>query len=152
MERGITVLDIETIDLSQLYAKRDYIRYRTKSSSDLTRRLIDQTFLQFKVSHRTLYAAQESQERMNRLLNSVDSGMRSHELPDRPLQCEYRPFLLQPLMNVSTLLCGHCEGILFNKKAFRVWSEDSGIVLLDIVVCYSCKLDAQELGLNTNPI
>jgi RNase P subunit RPR2 len=146
------VLDIETIDLSELRAQIDDIRYRTKSSVDLTRRLIDQTFIQFKVSHRTIYAAQESQERMNRLHNAADSGTRSHELSDKISQPENRLLLLEPLMNVSTLVCGHCEGILFNKKAYRVWSEDSGIILLDTIVCYSCKLDAQELGLNTDPI
>ena len=33
-------------------------------------------------------------------------------------------------------------------KAYRVTSEESGMTLLDMIVCYYCFIDAQRLGLH----
>jgi hypothetical protein len=33
-----------------------------------------------------------------------------------------------------------------------VRTEDSGVTLLDMIVCYACNLQAQDLGLNTDEI
>jgi hypothetical protein len=49
-----------TMDRDQLRAQLDDIKARTKSSVELTTRLIDQSFLRFKASHRTLYAVRQS--------------------------------------------------------------------------------------------
>jgi hypothetical protein len=37
-------------------------------------------------------------------------------------------------------------------KAYRVTSEESGIKLLDMTVCYYCFVDAQRLGLHAEEI
>ena len=55
-------------------------------------------------------------------------------------------------MNAANVTCGHCEGFLLNKGAYRVWTEESGLILLDMVVCYACKLEAEKLGLNTDQV
>ncbi len=57
------------------------------------------------------------------------------------------------LLNSSPMnyQCQHC-GQLIMGKAYRVTSEESGIRLLDMTVCYYCFIDAQRLGLNTEEI
>jgi RNase P subunit RPR2 len=55
-----------------------------------------------------------------------------------------------PLAENST--CDHCEGILLNNKAYRVRTQDHGLVLLDMVVCYACNLEAKNLGLETDEL
>jgi RNase P subunit RPR2 len=55
-------------------------------------------------------------------------------------------------MALAETTCEHCEGILLSNKAYRVWTEDAGRILLDMVVCYACNLEAQKLGLNTDEI
>ena len=55
-------------------------------------------------------------------------------------------------MSVAEVTCEHCEGILLGNKAYRVWTEDSGQILLDMVVCYACNLEAQKLGLNSDEV
>ena len=55
-------------------------------------------------------------------------------------------------MSLAEAICEHCEGILLGNKAYRVWTEDSGLILLDVVVCYACHLEAQKLGLNSDEI
>ena len=55
-------------------------------------------------------------------------------------------------MSLAEVICQHCEGILLSNKAYRVWTEDSGRVLLDMVVCYACNLEAQKLGLKSDEI
>jgi hypothetical protein len=37
-------------------------------------------------------------------------------------------------------------------KAYRVTSEESGVTLLDMVVCYYCFVDAQRLGLHVEEL
>ncbi len=55
-------------------------------------------------------------------------------------------------MNLADETCDHCEGILLSNKAYRVWTEDSGRILLDMVVCYACNLEAQKLGLHSDEV
>ena len=55
-------------------------------------------------------------------------------------------------MRAAKKLCDHCEGVLLNTKAYRVRSEDGGLTLLDMIVCYACHLEAQNLGLETEEI
>jgi hypothetical protein len=55
-------------------------------------------------------------------------------------------------MSLAAVTCQHCEGVLLSNKAYRVWTEDSGRILLDMVVCYACNLEAQKLGLNSDEI
>ncbi|HXV78249.1 MAG TPA: hypothetical protein VEG60_00070 [Candidatus Binatia bacterium] len=58
-----------------------------------------------------------------------------------------------PLLIFSRMgwICQHC-GAPFADSPYRVKSEDSGIVLLDLVVCRRCHAQAQELGLRTEAI
>ena len=56
------------------------------------------------------------------------------------------------VMSAANVTCGHCEGILLNRKAYRVWTEERGLILLDMVVCYACKLEAEKLGLKTETL
>ena len=55
-------------------------------------------------------------------------------------------------MSLADATCDHCEGVLLSNKAYRVWTEDSGRVLLDMVVCYACHLEAQKLGLKSDEV
>jgi hypothetical protein len=147
------VISTMAIDRDQLLAQLDEIKSRTKSSIELTTRLIDQSFLQFKASHRTLYAVRQSHELLDRLLNTLDSGTVWDEASGKPLVAKKRPAALKnSRRSAANLMCGHCEGILLNKKAYRVWTEESGLILLDMIVCYACKVEAEKLGLNTDQV
>ena len=44
--------------------------------------------------------------------------------------------------------CDHCRAY-FAGVPYRVKSEESGVVLLDMIVCHYCYLQAQKLGLRT---
>lgn len=140
------------IDRDQLLAQLDDIKLRTKSSVELTTRLIDRSFLQFKASHRTLYAVQQSKELWDRLLQASDSDPVCREVSGKPARVKKRPVALNSRTGAANTTCGHCEGILVNKRAYRVWTEECGLILLDIIVCYACKLEAQKLGLKTDNI
>src|SRR6266550_4423468 len=48
-------------------------------------------------------------------------------------------------------ICQHC-GAPFVDSAYRVKSEESGVVLLDIIVCQYCSVEARDLGLHTEKI
>jgi hypothetical protein len=48
-------------------------------------------------------------------------------------------------------ICQHC-GAPFFDSAYRVQSEESGVVLLDIIVCEHCHVEARDLGLHTEKI
>lgn len=48
-------------------------------------------------------------------------------------------------------VCGHCEK-LATGSVYRVVSEEGGIVLLDMIVCYSCYVQAKTLGLDAKQI
>ena len=47
--------------------------------------------------------------------------------------------------------CEHCNRFTTG-NAYRVRSEEFGRVMLDIIVCYECCLDARLLGLHTDKI
>jgi RNase P subunit RPR2 len=47
--------------------------------------------------------------------------------------------------------CQHCNRFTVG-SAYRVRSEEFGRVMLDIVVCYECSLDARRLGLHADKI
>jgi hypothetical protein len=48
-------------------------------------------------------------------------------------------------------ICQHC-GAPFFDSAYRVQSEESGVVPLDIIVCEHCHVEARDLGLHTEKI
>ncbi len=50
-----------------------------------------------------------------------------------------------------SLVCHHC-GELIVGSAYRVISEESGVTLLDMMVCYFCYQQARRLGLPTQKI
>ena len=51
-------------------------------------------------------------------------------------------------MNITDPRCEHCDEV-YHGMAYRVTSEQDGVVLLDMIVCYSCSVEAQRLGLQT---
>ena len=48
-------------------------------------------------------------------------------------------------------ICQHC-GAPFGGSAYRVKSEESGVVLLDMIVCHHCCEEAQKLSLYTEEV
>jgi len=48
-------------------------------------------------------------------------------------------------------VCQHC-GELIMGDAYRVTSEEDGIILLNMVVCCLCSMEAKRLRLNTEEI
>jgi hypothetical protein len=48
-------------------------------------------------------------------------------------------------------ICQHC-GAPFFDSAYRVKSEESGMVLLDMIVCEHCHVEARDLGLHTEKL
>jgi hypothetical protein len=49
---------------------------------------------------------------------------------------------------VMEWMCDHCLA-LFAGVPYRVKSEESGVVLLDMIVCHYCYIEARKLGLRT---
>jgi hypothetical protein len=151
LEKEGLIIDTANIDVDELHTQVVEIKLRTRSSIELTRRLIDQSFLRLKVSRGLVYEAQRSKERLDRVLKSMDSSMVCGELAAIPAVAKKRP-VAEPPKNAASIICGHCEGIVFNKRTYRVSTEHGGVRLLDMVVCYACKLEAQKLGLNTERV
>jgi hypothetical protein len=58
-----------------------------------------------------------------------------------------------PLAQVECMawICQHC-GAPFVDSPYRVRSEESGVVMLDIIVCHYCAVEAQRLGLHTEQL
>jgi RNase P subunit RPR2 len=46
------------------------------------------------------------------------------------------------------LICEHCDEMIVG-NAYRVTSEEDGIVLLDMIVCSLCGMEAKRLQLHT---
>ena len=55
-------------------------------------------------------------------------------------------FLL-PLGKGMNTICRHCDELIVG-KAYRVTSEDEGIIMLDMIVCRLCFMEARKLGLH----
>jgi hypothetical protein len=70
------------IDRDQLVTRLAEIRARTKNSIELSRRMIDHSFLRFRTSQRNLYAVQRSLELLNTLPKTTDSAMYRELAPD----------------------------------------------------------------------
>ena len=49
------------------------------------------------------------------------------------------------------LLCEHCDQMIVG-NAYRVKSEEDGIVFLDMIVCSICATEAKQLQLHTEVI
>lgn len=139
------------IDPEQLFARLDEIKCRTKSSIEISRHLINQSFLRFKATHRNLYLAQRSQEQLDSWPQKKDSAAVSDEASNFA-RINQRAKSVHSAAIESNLTCDHCEGILLNNKAYRVKTYDHGLTLLDMVVCYACNLEAKNLGLETDEL
>jgi RNase P subunit RPR2 len=48
-------------------------------------------------------------------------------------------------------ICEHCS-TPFEGSACSVKSEESGVVLLNMVVCHTCREEAEKLGLHTEKL
>ena len=86
------------------------------------------------------------------MLEAIKSGTVNAEVSGNAVRAKRRLVQVEPGRSAANIICGHCEGILVNKKAYRVWTEDAGVILLDMVVCYACKFEAQKLGLSTERV
>ena len=141
----------KSIDRDQLFTRLDDIKSRTKNSIEISRHLINQSFSRFKATHRNLYAAQRSQEQLDSLPQIKGCAAASREPPAFNRDRE-RPEVLHSAWVAPNSTCDHCQGILLNRKAYRVRTHDQGLVLLDMVVCYACNLEAKNLGLETDEL
>jgi hypothetical protein len=148
---GVIVIGSKAIDRDRLFARLNDIKSSTKSSIEISRRLIDESFLRFNATHRNLYAAQRLQERLKALPLTRDSAAASRELSHLATPKEH-PKALHPAEIEADSTCDHCEGTLLNNKAYRVRSHDDGLILLDMVVCYACNLEAKNLGLKSDEL
>ena len=54
-------------------------------------------------------------------------------------------------MNKTAVVCEHCGEALAG-SAYRVTSEEQGLMLLDMVVCNACYLEALKLGLDAREV
>ncbi|HUC99683.1 MAG TPA: hypothetical protein VMR88_14435 [Candidatus Polarisedimenticolaceae bacterium] len=145
------MIRIKAIDRDQLFARLDDIKSRTKSSIEMSRRLVDKSFLRFRTTHRNLYAARQSQEQLNALPYNKDSAAGVCE-PTNVARDTDRHGPLHSAGLAANSTCDHCEGILLNNKAYRVRTQDHGLILLDMIVCYACHLEAKNLGLQTGDL
>ena len=145
------VIRSKAIDRDQLFARLDDIKSRTKRSIEISRRLVEQSFLRFKATHRNLYAAQRSQEQLNALPYVKNSAAVSQERSDLGKTRE-RPEPLHSADIETNSTCDHCEGILLNNKAYLVRTQEHGLILLNMIVCYACHLEAKNLGLETDEL
>ena len=145
------MIRIKAIDRDQLFARLDDIESRTKSSIEISRRLIDQSFLRFKATHRNLYAAQRLHEQLNAFPPKKDPAAASTE-PANHTGATGGLDTWHCAGSEAKATCDHCEGVLFNNKAYRVRTQDHGLILLDMVVCYACNLEAKNLGLETDEL
>ncbi|HWO43763.1 MAG TPA: hypothetical protein VNO43_18385 [Candidatus Eisenbacteria bacterium] len=59
--------------------------------------------------------------------------------------------MLLAFKKAMKFICQHCDE-LTTGTPYRVVSEENGVVLLDMIVCYACYLQAKELGLRTEAI
>ena len=48
-------------------------------------------------------------------------------------------------------ICQHCCQLIVG-NAYRVTSEEEGITLLNMIVCYPCFMEAKSLGLHAQKI
>jgi hypothetical protein len=55
------------------------------------------------------------------------------------------------MQKLMEFVCEHCRK-LETSSVYQVVSEAGGIVLLDMIVCHSCYLQAKNLGLDAKEI
>src|SRR5215470_19354779 len=53
--------------------------------------------------------------------------------------------------SIMNSLCQHCDQMIIG-KSYRVLSKEHGVILLDMIVCRSCRDRAKELGLRTEKV
>jgi hypothetical protein len=148
--KGSNVIIYSVIDSSQMLAQLEDIKSRTKKSVERSIRLIDESFLRFQATHRNLYAAQRSQELMKALPKTRSSEAVYRGISEDTERTREALTALHAEINSSTK-CDHCDNIIFN-KAFRVQTQHRGLILLDMIVCYTCNLEAKNLGLKTEEV
>jgi hypothetical protein len=49
------------------------------------------------------------------------------------------------------LICEHCDDIIVGNP-YRVTSEEDGVILLNMIVCSICAMEAKQLQLRTEVI
>ena len=49
------------------------------------------------------------------------------------------------------LVCQHCDKLTMG-PAYKVTSEEAGVVLLEMIVCHSCSEEAKDLGLDVKSV
>jgi hypothetical protein len=150
--RGIKVVGANVINADALHTQIEEIKLRTKLSIETSTRLIHESSCLIQKSYRNLYRVNRSSELPEGILKTMDSlvppsscgepcddpGASDHGRPT--LHCEKKE---------SHTRCDYCDGILLDNKAYHVRTEDDGKLLLDMIVCHACNLEAQNLGIKT---
>jgi hypothetical protein len=52
---------------------------------------------------------------------------------------------------MKVIICGHCQ-LPTTGKVYRVTSEEGGAVILNMIVCSACCVEALKLGLKADEI
>jgi hypothetical protein len=140
---------ISTFDITrdELLARVNELNLRARASIILSQRLIDQSFLRFKQTYRNHYTVRASPE-LNAEFKAMDWCAMTDQLMANGSKTE-DCVALSPGRSAAKMTCDHCEGNLLNNMAYRVRTEDSGKLMLNMTVCYACKLEAENLGLKT---
>jgi hypothetical protein len=112
----------QVIDRYELLARLEDIKSRAKTSIEFSRRMVDETFLQFEATHRKLYAVTRAQEVLNALAKTAASRELS-QVVERAKDKE-RQSTLHSGMTPMSMTCDHCEGILLNDKSYRVYHRN----------------------------
>ena len=79
---------------------------------------------------------------------STKSDVRNYTWAATPHKVEAYTLLRISSMKATGPVCEHC-GEMYQGRAYRVTSEEDGILLLDMIVCSSCSIEARRLGLDT---
>jgi hypothetical protein len=132
-----------------LRGQLEKIKSRTKSSIDISARLVDQSFSQLQKSRHSLNTVNRSQELLDGFLKTIESQPLCSDLLESAGATDEYTVAVHCEKRAAHMRCDHCDGILLNNKAYRVRTEDDGLVLLDMTVCHACNLEARNLGLKT---
>jgi superfamily II helicase len=60
-------------------------------------------------------------------------------------------YTLPPITTMKLTICEHCDEVITG-QAYRVTSEERGVILLDMMVCAPCAVEAKSLQLRTEKI
>jgi RNase P subunit RPR2 len=143
------VVGMIVVNADALRTRLEEIKSRTKSCIDISARLVHKSVSHLQKSRHNLHIVNRSQELLDKFLKTRESQSLFRELPDNAGVADECTVAVHCETRAAHMMCDHCDGILLNNKAYRVRTEDDGLLLLDMTVCHACNLEAQNLGLKT---